>query len=313
MADTPIICHGCGATGSVGRVTASLICATCNTGDNLDIWEGTPKTAAPHGPGTGWNETRPNTLENWDEYQGPAVDPNPLVGERLDGTADAYSGDNYKRGNPDYSPGGGYEKSTVPVGPITGVPPIESWDSNPGPSSGGARWQGKQSSITTPLRISLPNGRVWEGEGGIVVSAGRTSGDPMGSVEQYNGDYSDHRGPAQKPNHPANHTLSLNTPCPSCGNGSTHIRRDKNDDGWWGCPKCGPLANIDKNPSINPLSPPDDFTPDRRMKVKAGLLPVKKTGQLLKMSEVIKKNNSGLGDEEILDLSRKALLKWGNN
>lgn len=44
MTEFPIKCLSCGATGSVSRVTASLQCRCGST--DLDLWEGTSKTAA---------------------------------------------------------------------------------------------------------------------------------------------------------------------------------------------------------------------------------------------------------------------------
>jgi hypothetical protein len=310
MAEIPILCHGCGATGSVQRVTAALQCK-CGSND-LDIWDG-QKTAAS--PGTGWTQPHPNTLEGWDQYEGPAVGRNPLTVE--DAVHDDVTPESYKQGNPDYIPGGGFEQNKWPSD-VGQAPEIESYDKKKGPESGGARWQGKGASLT-PLHITLPDGTKWEGTGRVVQS-GRKSSDPMGSAEQYVHDgYKDptspgYRPPAQPSGHPDNTSLKIEATCPNCRNPHTTITRDHKDDGWWACPKCGPLANVDKNPSINPLSPPIGFTPDRSMKQKAAKFrKVEKTGQLFKMVATIKDVNTGISTEEALTLSRRALLKWGSN
>jgi hypothetical protein len=314
MSEVSIICHGCGTRGSVGKVTASLVCTRCGNGDNLDLWE--PKTAAPHGPGTGWNENRPNVLEDWDEYEGPKPGPNPLADQHLVGDPDAYNDGDWSRGNPGYIPGGGYDNAPRHLGPTTGVPPIEQYDEHKGPDSGGARWQGRHASV--PLHVRLPDGTEWEGVG-RVVQAGRPSSDPLGSPEEYlSGTYRKPGSPGyrapEKPSH-GNSVLKLDAQCPNCGNNQTALTRDAKDDGWWGCPKCGPLANLDKNPEINPHSPPFGFTPDRSMKSRksAASLLTKKTGQLLPMVAAIRERNTGLSNDEVLTLARQALLKWGHN
>jgi hypothetical protein len=322
MADVSIICHGCGTTGSVGRVTANLTCPGCGKGDDLDLWE--PKVASPQGHGTGWEETRPNVLADWDEYEGPKPGPNPLVDQHLVGDPEAYNDGNWSRGNPGYIPGGGYSVGNPGnhVGPTTGIPPIEQYDEHQGPETGGARWQGRHASV--PLHVKLPDGTEWEGVG-RVVQAGRPSSNPLGTPEDYlAGSYSNPGSPGyttpKKPAHADNVVLKIDAQCPSCGHNQTALTRDAKDDGWWGCPKCGPLANLDKHPEVNPHSPPFGFTPDRSMKSKKksltsslNLLPIKSTGQIIKMVDAIREKNSGLTNGEVLTLARQALLKWGNN
>jgi ribosomal protein S27AE len=311
MSETPIICLGCGNRGKVARVTSDLTCSICKTGENLDIDDG-QKTAAS--PGTGWTENRPNALQGWDEYSGPQVGSNPLRDTKLDsnsGVCPACGGS----GKDTRASGGGYSENSCRLcggsgrytSPTSLSGPTKTDDAHTqGPNVGGARL-----ATVTPLRITLPNGTKWEGTG-RVINAGRTSTDPMGSVEQYNGDYNDSRGPATRPNHPNNGQVKLNAQCPSCGSSSTHLTRDHKDDGWWTCPKCGPLANVDRT-KVNPYDPGFGFTPDRGMKIKGNVTAEKKTGQLFKMVMAIKENNSGLSNDEALILSRRALLKWGNN
>ena len=312
--ETPIICLSCGTLGKVARVTEDLSCPNCKTGANLDIYDGQPKTAAPHGPGTGWNTTQPDALKGWDEYAGPQVGTNPLVNQKLDADADRPCPACGGTGHDNRASGGGYDENTCRLCGGSGryTPPTSSegpkpYDKVQGPASGGARIASQ-----TPLHITLPDGTKWEGVG-HVVQAGRTSTDPLGSVEQYNGEYNDNRDPAKKPAHPATGQIKIDAPCPNCRHSVTHITRDAKDDGWWTCPECGSLANIDKNPDVNPHAPEPGFTPDRGIKLKASRLGNKKTGQLFKMIVAIKETNSGLSSDEALTLSRKALLKLGHN
>jgi rubredoxin len=292
----PIICHGCGVTGSVERVTAALQCG-CGSND-LDIWDGQKVAASP---GTGWNEPRPNVLEGWNEYEGPEVGPNPNGVDN----GDHVTPDSYKRGNPGYIPAGGYEQNQWPSD-VGQAPEVETYDERKKAPAGSAHWGSR-----TPLHITLPDGTKWEGVGSV-VQAGRRSSDPLGSAEQYVSDaYKDPSEPGYRPpslpsNHPSAHALPINAACPSCGLGKTTIEQGGN----WNCKNCGPLANIDKNPEIDPYNPGENFRPMNNRQKAAS---VRKSSQLIKMVALIKKTNSGLSTDEALTLSRKALLKVGNN
>lgn len=278
------------------------------------------KTAAPVGPGTGWNQNQPDRLQGWDEYRGPAVTRNPLSDEQLtstNGLCPACGGSGFDS----RASGGGYDETTCRLchgtgkyTPTTSQPDTETLDPHAGPASGGARWQTSKSAVVT-----MPDGTTFPVE--VTVTAGRKSTDPLGSVEDYiknGGGYSEHNSPIQDPSdlaktHGDKPLLLDQASCPNCRHQPTQILKDKNDDGWWHCPNCGPLANVDKHPDVNPFDPGFAFQPDRSMKTKAGLLfnrDTTPTGKLFKMMATVQTNNPGMRNDEAFDLARRALLAF---
>lgn len=181
-------------------------------------------------------------------------------------------------------------------------------------------------------------------QGGLTATAlaklaGRPSTDPLGSVEEHllatSPDYrrptapagsfnpddartfypkADVRSPhlktwtpAQAPTGPY---VMNEASCPNCGTRPTELRKDKNEDAWWYCPHCqSSLANIDRNPQINPYAPPEGFEPDRSMKTSGFLRRNQKTGRLLKMLAAIHERNE-LDAPEALALARTSLQRY---
>lgn len=149
MTKFPVICHECGTTGEILRVTASLQCPRCSSND-LDLWDG-QKTAAS--PGTGWTPNRPDPLANWNEYAGPTPGGNSEVGTKLDADDTGVCPVCHGTGSDPRASGGGYEENvcrnchgTGKVIYPTGQPQQESLDAHkPGPVPLGGGWQGKQS------------------------------------------------------------------------------------------------------------------------------------------------------------------------
>lgn len=100
--------------------------------------------------------------------------------------------------------------------------------------------------------------------------------------------------------------------CPMCGHDPTQVVKDKHDNAWWHCPNCGPLANIDKNPGINPYDTEDDFLPDRNMKTatiftrKAKLA---KTGRIFSIVASILAVNQ-VTDREAFELARRTVAAY---
>jgi ribosomal protein L37AE/L43A len=170
------------------------------------------KTAAPKGPGTGWNTTRPDRLQGWDEYQGPAVGHNPLDVSNIvadNGICPACGGS----GVDTRASGGGYDEGnncrlcngTGRYNPPTSKPQVEQLDPHSGPASGGARWASVQqpnvtvtgnwfggggggnatfsTGATVPVMITYSDGSQWAASG--QVTGGRRSTAPLGSPEDY--------------------------------------------------------------------------------------------------------------------------------
>lgn len=97
--------------------------------------------------------------------------------------------------------------------------------------------------------------------------------------------------------------------CPNCGHAPTELRKDKNEDAWWHCPRCGPLANVDARPDVNPYSPPQGFEPDRNMKTGGFLSRNRKTGRLLSVLATIHEAND-LNCREAVELARKTIATY---
>lgn len=97
--------------------------------------------------------------------------------------------------------------------------------------------------------------------------------------------------------------------CPNCHHSPLELRKDKSESAWAFCPNCGPLANVDKNPSIDPYHFPEGFTPDRGMKT-SSLFRTRKTGKLMQMLAVIHENND-VHPAEAVSLARKTLAAYG--
>lgn len=342
-----IFCGDCGAQGSVNRVTASLQCRCGSTDLGLLGEDGTPKQASG---GSGWYQPRPDPLEGWSEYEGPTPGHNPLVGRPLDGMRPGDVGKNGEevcpvcKGSghfPAVVSGGGYDESvcrecngTGTVHPTTGTPPVETDDATTsGPQTGGARWQGKGASFqsgqsltfTVPATFTTTAGT--SGTTNVTITGYRTNPD---SVESYT-NVKDYNRPNSAGEYPAYDSRSdklklgdgrdysgdvgslklKNASCPECGNGSTEMTKDKNEDGWWSCPNCGPLANVDKHPDVNPYDHSTYAGRDKGFKAAAGIFSRnKQTGKLFKIMATIGKANDGLTDEEVFSLARKTVERF---
>lgn len=306
----PIVCLACWSRGSVNRVTANLRCACGSTDIDLDMGQ---KTAKPMGPGTGWGPHRHSPTEGWSSYEGPTPgrnnEPMPLVNDNMVCPA---------------CHGSGWDPidSTIQcrecngagvVNPPTGQPPVRSWDATTQEvRSGGAGWH----------------------------TAGRPSSDPFGSVEDhirstapgygtrtapagpFSPDKADTfypRMPNASPNVKTRPEHDYDTPtgkpyqmdsamCPNCGHAPTQLVKDSHEDAWWHCPSCGPLANIDKNPEVNPFSPGPGFTPDRKMKTGRLAALGRKTGKLIAIADTVSATNPGLTLAEVLSVARGSLI-----
>lgn len=304
----PIVCHGCGARGSVNKVTANLRCRCGST--DLDIDEDREVTGAVHqakplGPGTGWGEPHSSPTRGWSSYEGPNVGRNPITSPPVNDSMICPA-----------CHGSGWDPvdSTVTcrecngagkINPPTGQPARENWDAtNQQVRPGGAGWHGAS------------------------AQSGRRSSDPFGSVEDHiratTPGYSE-RGsgavdvmtehPDAQPNSlhrdysaPTGRAYQMDSAmCPNCGHSPTELRKDSKEDAWWHCPTCGPLANIDRHPEIDPYNPPEDFVPDRSMKTGKLAALGRKTGKLLRIAKTVSDANSGLTDAQVIGLSRRTL------
>jgi hypothetical protein len=145
--------------------------------------------------------------------------------------------------------------------------------------------------------------------------AGRPSkADPYGTAEYWVKSDPNYRRPdatpakAPAPSDPAGPYVMNEASCPSCGHRPTELRKDKNEDAWWVCPNCGPLANIDRNPGVNPYQPPKGFEPSRKMKT-SGFLPTRKTGRLMSALAKIHEAND-LDEREAVQIARETVGRY---
>lgn len=309
---TSIICHGCGTVGAVNRVTAGLRC-TCGSND-LDLFEpgSIPFLAAmgveANSGGTGFGKTMPDPLKGWSDYAGPmpgkspfAVTPSPMRCPNCNG-----SGRSLRevcracKGTGRYHP----QMSEVPETQV-------------------ARHRYPSTQTTVPFV-------------GRRKKAGRTSTDPLGSPEQHirettpgytSQGYSGpdpqtgmyprfpNTSPHVKTREDRDYSQGMDkplrldaAPCPECRHAPTQLVKDGKEDAWWHCPNCGPLANIDKHPEINPFQPTEYSSREKGFKEAARN--AQKTGRVLRMFATVREANSGLATREILDIVRRTVQKY---
>ena len=309
----PIKCYDCGHAFDTMRVTAALKCARCGS-DDIDLDE---KTAAS--PGTGWTETRPDRLQGWNDYAGPLPGANPYASQNNVGDNTTKCQACGGTGVDLRASGGGYNE--IPCRNCHGTGQQATHATSPGgtndasssgPPVGGSRFQAGR-------RSSDPLGSADDYIRGTDPDYDKRSDSPWGKADTRQPDVKYRTSDAYAKPH-VNKPLPLNgARCPSCGSGATSLVRDENDNAWWHCQNCGSLANIDKNPDINPYSPGEGFTPDRSFgekKKKSAFRRKKETvvpGKALKMVRATIQTNPGLSVSEALTLVRNALAKYPEN
>lgn len=312
----PVFCGDCNVTGSVGRVTASMTCHSCGS-TNLGLLGVDPRPsvvvaqrrqAAPHGPGTGWTGPDQRRYDGLNEYAGPT----PQVTPRSAPVAD------------------------TTVCPVCHGSKYDLIDKGPCRECGGTGYithptQRGPAQNYDPGRVAPPGSAQLAATGGLTREAhariaGRPSTDPFGSPEEH----VRHSTPNYPGNDPSTFTerspnlktredRNYDAPtgpyqmdqanCPNCGHSPTQLVKDKDEDAWWHCPNCGPLANIDANPEINPYGPPQGFSPDRNMRTGGFLRRNRKTGRMLSMLAMIHERNE-LDCQEAVELARKTMIAY---
>jgi hypothetical protein len=216
-------------------------------------------------------------------------------------------------------------QTTIPFVGQRALPPGQTSEGSPGRNSA-PRQQTRRSTKTVSSK-----GRRSPQQ----TQAARTSADPLGSVEHHirttTPGYSDqggsgpdeagfyptadtrspaihHREPHDYSSQTARQFVMPEASCPNCGTEPTHLRKDHAEDAWWTCPNCGPLANIDKHPEIDPYNPPNDFVPSNKgFKTGRRLLGGKKTGRLMRVIATAGTQNPGLRVPELLEIARRTI------
>lgn len=319
-----IFCGGCGDTATVTKVTAGLRHACGSTDIGVVGIDPMPKVAAPYGPGTGWGKAMPDPAANWSDYAGPGPGPNsvtsPPVADNM--TCPTCQGAGYDINDKAICREcGGSGKVTA----TTSAPAVGQYDSHPGPPVGGARHAvvaGRPSTVDPYGTAEYQN---MHGGGGY---AGR--GVPSGSFNPESEDSfypkADSLSPGARVREQRDYSQGADRPyqlneasCPECGHAPTELvktpaDRHGNQDAVWHCPSCGPLVNIDKNPTINPYRPHETgyAKPDRKaLKTSrlAGLAEVTRSGKLLAIMASIQEHNTVTLAQSLM-LARQTLMAY---
>jgi hypothetical protein len=120
---------------------------------------------------------------------------------------------------------------------------------------------------------------------------------------------------------PKDHSGEASTPfamkgaaCPNgdCNAQTTNLVHDYKNDAWWHCPNCGPLANVDRNPSINPYDPPKGFKPKPRQfrESKRVFAKAEDSGRLLNVVASVSQQNPGLRPHEVVGIARETVRRY---
>jgi hypothetical protein len=104
-------------------------------------------------------------------------------------------------------------------------------------------------------------------------------------------------------------TRKLSARCPLCRTAYTQLTPDHEDHAWWKCAACGPLADLDKHPSINPFLPSARFARHRGFRATASASSTR-TGRVLRMFTAVTGANPGLTQREALGLVRRTIAKY---
>lgn len=311
-----VFCARCGATGSVGKVSASLICR-CGSAElgllGVDprpsihtATDTTDTSATTHqAAGTGWGRPAPDPSAGWNDYQGPPPGPNPF------GPATV------RRWPCPNCQGSGYDlidkapckacKGTGHRQPSTGAPQPPPFDAHLGPPAGGARWQGAHAS----RKITGPGGNGTNaGAPDDAPSRPRSSAPadrtPLSGVSARQGPV---RGSVTTPRG-QDGPLHLSASCPGCRSPQTKLAADLAGHAWWCCAKCGSLADLDATPGLDPFDPPPGFRAKTGMRTKARLRrTTKRDGRLFALLAAVAEHNE-VSEQEALGLARNTLQRY---
>jgi hypothetical protein len=97
--------------------------------------------------------------------------------------------------------------------------------------------------------------------------------------------------------------------CPTCDSPNTHLVTSSRGEGWWSCPNCGPMANIDKHPEIDPYNPPAGFKPKART-FRAASTRDKQVSRIATVVEAVRQQNPGLTPHQVVGLARETVRRY---
>jgi hypothetical protein len=316
---TMVICHGCQTVGAVNRVTATLRC-TCGS-DDLDLYEGArqvqhfDRTALDQGflafmgvtansGGTGWGQPMPDALQGWNQYAGPMPGPNPNGNARDagDDLCPTCHGDGF-----DMQDGVSCREcgGSGHVTPTTSVTPKPLTPKRPGQTS--VPFMGRRKKAGRPTKEQRAAGPP-SAEDVLMkhVPGWNTGGQGKGLTET----------PGHKPltGPPAplpDQKVHLHQAyCPNCESPQgTDLVKDGNGNAWWHCPNCGPLANIDAPPHLNPYDEHgDSFQPQQGFQATLkSKIAGRGRSRALTMIAMVSQTNPGLSQREVVSLTCRTL------
>lgn len=319
---TPVICRTCRAVASVNRVTAGLRCA-CGSAD-VDLFDPGELgfhefMGAAHGPGTGWTQSRPDPLKGWSEYAGEMPGPNPGWGHNPPETIPCSNCHGTGRSLREVCracQGKGRRR------PTTSVKPEPQVAKHPGQTR--VPFMGRRKSgVQSPFDVAAPGRELVTPEKILRSTTPGYKGDakdasePMPNVSPH----LKHRDDVRAAEHFSDSALrerrQMGYPmheadCPKCGEAPTHLVNDYKDDAWWHCRNCGPLANIDRHPEIDPYNPPAGFkaSPKQFSTTPPKSAAKEERGLVLPMFASVLSTNPGLSPREALGIVRTTVQKY---
>lgn len=312
-----IKCFGCSNVGMVNKISTQLTC-TCGSRD-IDLIDPAEITfmefmgVTANSGGTGWNHKMPDALDGWSEYAGPPPGANPMPTPTPN---NPFTCQECQGSKVDVRDGGTCRacKGTGTRTPTTAEAPEPMVKRHDYPSTQtkipfmGRRRSAAPRTMSSPEEVIKHTTPGWQIGEGITDDTARMPNisphlktrDDNAAAERYSDAGLEHARQKGYPMHEAS--------CPECGHAPTHLVNSSNG-AWWHCPNCGPLANIDKHPEIDPYNPPTDFEPQNSRSFKAGSRR-KPTGRVFEMVTMVAENNPGLSHREVITLVRRTAQKY---
>jgi hypothetical protein len=328
-ASVPVCCFSCGNQACVNRVTANLRCRCGST--DVDLFDGSPeqlqalamakiaRTSFLDFMREGASTPVGSEIKGWNVYEGPMPGPNPWGSPATAGApCPACHGNKFdlQDGGPCRECGG----SGV-MTPTTSVSPAPLVARHPEPTTQtkipfmARRRVTAAPTVEDVLRATTPD---YSDRGGKRPPKG--DGTPF-SWDDTGTHYprADSMSPATRYRQerdysqtPPGHFAMPGAACPNCGADPTHLVKDHKENAWWHCPNCGPLANIDQHPQIDPYAPEEGFTPNSGgfKEGKTATYEGQDRGSLLRMVATTAQANSGLSPREVVFLARAAVSRY---
>lgn len=324
----PVCCFSCGAKACVNRVTAGLRCGCGST--DIDLYDGSADQLQALAVARvsrqsfldfmreGSSSPVGTEIPGWDVYAGPAPGANPWGTPATEKPCEECrgSGTDILDGGPCRACGADGQRT-----PPTAAHPEPLVARHPGRSTQtrvpfvGRRRTAAPAmpTVEETLRETTPD---YSDRGGKVPK----------STKQFSWDdtathypRADSMSPATRfreerdySQPPPGHFEMPGAACPNCGQDPTHLVKDHKENAWWHCPDCGPLANIDKHPEIDPYSPAEGFLPNPKgfKQGKTATYRGRDRGSVLRMVGAVRNSNPGLSTREVLHLARNAAHRY---